>query len=133
MLRLKAFFINRKGQALVELTLILPILLLLVMGCLDMGRILHNYMILTSASREGARLAVVGATDSEIKERVKDVAYNLGLSDSDINIMPEKELRTRGTAVKVNLVHNVELLTPFLDNIVISPFPLSAETIMRME
>jgi len=42
------------AQALVELALILPILLLLVIGALEFGRMFYTKIILTNAAREGA-------------------------------------------------------------------------------
>jgi Flp pilus assembly protein TadG len=42
------------GQGLVEFTLTLPLLLLIVIGTLDLGRIFFAYMTITNASREGA-------------------------------------------------------------------------------
>ncbi|QGP93816.1 TadE-like protein [Neomoorella glycerini] len=124
---------GRQAQALVELALILPLLLLLVMGSLDMGRILHSYLVLTSASREGARMGVVGASDDEIRDRVKEVAFTLSLTDGDITIVPEQGLRNPGTALKVKVTYGVELVTPVLNSLLPNPFPLTAETNMRVE
>ena len=46
---------KENAQGLVEFALILPILLLVVVGVLEMGRLLFVYSSVTSASREGAR------------------------------------------------------------------------------
>ena len=48
---------RRLGQSLVELALVLPLLVLLLMGVVDMGRAFHSYIVITNASREGARRA----------------------------------------------------------------------------
>ena len=50
---------TRRGQALVEFALILPILMILLMGIIEFGRAWNVKQVLTDASREGARLAVV--------------------------------------------------------------------------
>ena len=42
------------AQALVEFALVLPILLLLILGVIDFGRMFYTKMILTNAAREGA-------------------------------------------------------------------------------
>ena len=47
------------GEALVEMALVLPILLVLSLGMLDFGRAFHAKSILDQAAREGARVAVV--------------------------------------------------------------------------
>ena len=42
------------GQALVEFALLLPILLVLILGAMDLGRVFYVKTILTNAAREGA-------------------------------------------------------------------------------
>ena len=43
-----------RGQALVELALILPIFLLLIAGAIDLGRLFYAYVAIVNASKEGA-------------------------------------------------------------------------------
>lgn len=47
-------FHRRRGAALVELALVLPILIFLVLGCVDFGRFATCYTAVTNAAREGA-------------------------------------------------------------------------------
>ena len=51
--------INSAGQALVEMAIILPLLLLLVIGIFEFGRAMYTKNTLTHAARAGARTAVV--------------------------------------------------------------------------
>lgn len=46
---------SRKGQAIVETALLLPILMLLVMGSADLGRVFYYSIAVTNAAREAAR------------------------------------------------------------------------------
>ncbi|MHC1697392.1 MAG: TadE family protein [Geobacteraceae bacterium] len=50
---------NSKGQALVEMAIIIPLLMLLVMGIFEFGRAMYIKNTLTQAARSGARSAVV--------------------------------------------------------------------------
>lgn len=50
---------NRKGQALVEFALVLPLVLLLVVGMLEFARAWNLHQSMTDAVREGARRAVL--------------------------------------------------------------------------
>ena len=50
------FVRNERGAAMVEMALVLPIVILLVLGMIDVGRALVLYNNLTNAAREGARL-----------------------------------------------------------------------------
>jgi hypothetical protein len=46
-----------RGQALVEFVLVLPILVLLFLGVMEIGMALYSYLSLATANREGVRLA----------------------------------------------------------------------------
>jgi Flp pilus assembly protein TadG len=46
------------GQSLVEFTLLLPVLLIMISGLVEFGFLLNQYLDLTDAAREAARLAV---------------------------------------------------------------------------
>jgi uncharacterized protein (UPF0333 family) len=52
---------RRRGQALVEFSLVLPIFLLVLAGILDFGFMLYNRMTIINAAREGAHAAVIVA------------------------------------------------------------------------
>lgn len=87
---------DENGQALVEFALILPLFLLLIMGIIQFGFIFSGQITLTSAAREGARLAVVtdpyevADADDVIKKRVISAAIALLLSpitENDIEIL----------------------------------------------
>jgi Flp pilus assembly protein TadG len=51
---------SNKGQALVELTLLSPLLLLLAYGSIEVGNVISTYITLTHTTREGANLASRG-------------------------------------------------------------------------
>ncbi|MFC2029559.1 TadE/TadG family type IV pilus assembly protein [Chloroflexota bacterium] len=48
---------DERGVNLVEMAVVLTLLLLLLAGAADIGRAFHSYIIITNASREGARFA----------------------------------------------------------------------------
>lgn len=47
------------GQELVEFALILPLLLLLLLGIIEVGRLVFSYNTIANAAREGARYSIV--------------------------------------------------------------------------
>jgi Flp pilus assembly protein TadG len=53
----------RRGQALVEFALVLPVMLLLVVGMLEFARAWNLHQVMTDAAREGARRAVLADDD----------------------------------------------------------------------
>ncbi len=54
------------GQGLVEMALILPFLLVLVIGIVELGIALNRQLTVVNAAREGARFGATGATPSDI-------------------------------------------------------------------
>ena len=48
-----------RGQALVEMALITPLLVFILLGIVDLGRAYYQYTVMTNAVREGARYAAV--------------------------------------------------------------------------
>jgi Flp pilus assembly protein TadG len=76
-------FRNDRGQALIEVALSLPLLLMISVGMFEFGRAYQTWQVLTNAAREGARLAVLpGMADDVVKTRVK--AYmTSGVLDAD--------------------------------------------------
>ena len=50
---------SRRGQALVEFALVVPILLLLIFGIVDAGRLIYTYNTVANSARNAARVAIV--------------------------------------------------------------------------
>ena len=50
---------HRRGAAAVELAMILPVLMTIVLGCVDFGRFAYNYIAVTNAARAGASYAIM--------------------------------------------------------------------------
>lgn len=48
---------RNRGQALIELTLIAPLLIVLAFGAIEVGQVISTYLTLTHLTREGANLA----------------------------------------------------------------------------
>ncbi len=77
------------GQGLVEFALALPVLMLILMGAVDLGRAFSIRIAVTNASREGARFGISHPTDvSGIKNHAIQEASGSGVSiaASDISI-----------------------------------------------
>lgn len=57
---------KEKGQGLVETALVLPFLLVLIVGIIEMGVILNRQITVINAAREGARFGAYGAEADSI-------------------------------------------------------------------
>ena len=55
---------RRRGQALVEFALVLPVMMLILLAAIDFGRIMFSYIQITNAAREGAAYAATDPGDT---------------------------------------------------------------------
>ena len=132
MLRKERMF-GRKGQSIVETALILPIIILVLTGIIDFGLMFNNYLVITNTSREAARNAAVGATDSQIASLVANMTSSLDSSKITTSIYPSQDMRKKGDEVVVTIKYDNALFTPIISSIIPNPMPLNSKTVMRME
>lgn len=120
---------KNRGQAMVEFALVLPILLLLLFGMIEFGRVFHEYLVVTHAAREGARVATLGGTDAEILTSV-----NIAADSVPATVIVPLGTRVRGSQVTVTVTSQVPIITPLFSTIFPqNPFPVSGTSIMRVE
>lgn len=61
---------GQQGAAAVEMAIVLPLLLLLLFGLVDFGRMIQQQIQLTQAVREGARLGALNGTVADVQAQV---------------------------------------------------------------
>lgn len=100
----------RRGQSLVELALTLPFLMLILAGLVDMGRGIHDYIIITNAAREGVRYASKDPTNvAVIRQYVQLEASGNGMTIADDQIAvtyPDNGDSSPGSPVRVRVQHS---------------------------
>lgn len=62
-----------RGAAAVEAALVIPILLMIIFGIIDFGRMLNAQLGITEAAREGARVSSFGGDVGDVRDRVDRV------------------------------------------------------------
>jgi hypothetical protein len=78
---------GERGQGLVEMAIMLPILLLLLIGIMEIGYGLRDYLIVLNASREGCRYAARGRySDQRVSERVVSAGGVARLGDPPTDV-----------------------------------------------
>jgi Flp pilus assembly protein TadG len=100
---------HQRGQAFVELALVVPVLLILVLGIADFGWALRSWMTVSNSAREGALLGAAGATCDDIKQRAVDSSADL-LTLSDVSA--ENCQGQPGTSVVVTVTRDYSFVTP---------------------
>lgn len=124
---------NSRGQSLVELAIILPILVILLSGIFEFGRIFSSYLIMENLARDAARYGVVGHSDSEIVAHIQAQNPVLEESNLGVTITPADTVRVRGDALTVRLNYSVDLVAPFISAWLPDPFPLETSCTMMVE
>lgn len=129
------------GQAIVELALVLPILLLLTLGTLNLGRLFYNKIALQSAAREGAyyysynrddyKTCMDGLCYQGTIESVQAEANNLGvaLDPGNIVVTPPGEI-VSGNTITVTVSHPINVTIYSLFN---GPILLTSQVRMVMQ
>jgi Flp pilus assembly protein TadG len=80
---------KRKGAAAVEFALVAPVFVLLVFGMIEYGRMVMVQQVITNASREGARRAVLdGATATDVSSTVTTYLTNGAVSGATVTMNP---------------------------------------------
>ncbi len=109
---------GERGQATVELALLLPLLLLILLGCLDLGRAFSVWVTVANGAREGARFACAHpqATDETIGQRALVDVGAEGLPADQVVVGVSypgttKEAAARGDTVVVTVSCPFELTT----------------------
>jgi len=126
---------NERGTALIEFTLILPLILVLTIAVVDFGRAFFVKNVLEQAAREGVRLrAVTSTADSAlVTQRVNQVIGPANVTVTSLLI----EGPTASKQVHVKLTADFNWIFPGVFNLLgasfSNPTSLSGEAWMRNE
>ena len=111
---------NRKGQALVEFVIILPIMLLILMSLIDIGRIIINKNRLEDTLYDAVKFYEDDYTYEQIKKEIGD---DIGLEITNNN---EEE-------IVISLDKKVEIITPGLNLLFDNPYKVTAKKVISYE
>jgi Flp pilus assembly protein TadG len=124
-------FRDERGQSLVEIAFVLPVLLLILLGIFDFGRAIYAYNAVSNSAREAARLAIVNQSSAAVIAEGKRAA--IGLDPSRVNVtFPAPSCSLIGCEVAVTVDHEWRAITPLLQDL-IGPIRLEATTEMPLE
>lgn len=100
------------GSMALEYGLLLPVLLLLVFGTMDVGRLIWTYTTLHRAVEASARCAAINpatcGTSSQIADRAVNEAWGLVVTPSVFT------LQTQACGAQVTANYNFSLLIPWI-------------------
>jgi Flp pilus assembly protein TadG len=113
-----------RGQSLVEMALLLPILLVLVLGALEFGRLFYTKIVITNAAREGVYYLSLNPTDfANGTAAAQAEADNSGIPD--ITVVITSKNSGGYTSIEMTVTTQVDglLLLRFLGN----PFSITTD------
>ena len=122
-----------RGQAMVEFTLILPLLLLLILGIYQFGQTYADYIQVTNAARDGGRKALVSRSDasgvSDVITTAKNATWWLNKNQMAVSVSPGQPWTTgQNVTVTVTYPYSINLL-----GFVVASGTLKSATTVRME
>jgi Flp pilus assembly protein TadG len=137
------------GQSLVELALILPVMLLLFAGALDLGRVFYSQITIENAAKEGALEAARNPTSFDntkpcdkdtnrvlclVLNEAKGSMYEITAADVTLACSPSPcpTSPSLGDTVTVRVAGHFTLLTPLLAQIVGPTVTLSASSVAQL-
>ena len=121
---------RERGSAAVEFALLLPILLLVLLALVQVGVLARDQLVLTQASRAGAREAAVDGSVEAVDEAVRSAATGLDAGRVAIDVAWSGE---RGDPVTVSLVYEVPVASPLAGWLLPETVTLRSSATMRQE
>lgn len=124
---------SERGQSMTEFALSLVVLLTLLSGVVDLGRVFFAYIIIRDAAQEGAVYGSIAPKDdlvalnNEIEQRVKDAftdpsdTSNVPIDISKLQVQTEilgATCATPGSGIRVKVDYLVPITMPFLGTII---------------
>jgi Flp pilus assembly protein TadG len=128
---------KRLGAAAVEFAVVAPVFFLLVFGMIEFGRMVMIQQVITNASREGARKAVLdGSTESNVKSSVVTYMANGGvtIATSNVTVNPtDPSAAAAGSPITVTVSVPFSQVSWLPSPMFLGGRQMTASTVMRRE
>lgn len=112
--------LNRKGQALVEFVLVLPVFLMILFVIVDFGMIFNAKSSLENTSNDIILMIQNGEDVSNISSLYDDIVVDIKMSED-------------GKYYTILVKDSVNLNTPLMDFILEDPYPISVKRVIPYE
>ncbi|HKI27957.1 MAG TPA: TadE/TadG family type IV pilus assembly protein [Actinomycetota bacterium] len=122
--------LRERGSAAVEFALLLPILLVLLLAFVQVGVIARDSLVLTQASRAGAREAAVQGSRDAVDQAVRAAA--VGLDPDRISVVATWS-GARGAPVTVDVAYEAPVASLLAGWLLPPTVSLRASATMRQE
>jgi Flp pilus assembly protein TadG len=106
---------KERGALAVEMAILLPLLLLILVGTMEFGRVFNVQNSLTQAAREGARNAAIHYSDGTMDVAGTALAAAPSLDNLVVNVDDNADACAPGSNVEVTTSVSLPSLSGFLD------------------
>jgi len=121
---------GERGSSAVEFALLLPILLLVLLALVQVGVLARDALVLTQASRAGAREAAVQPSSDAVEQAVRGAAAGLAEERLSVDVVWSGQ---RGTPVTVLVAYEAPIASLLAGWLLPGSVSLSASATMRQE
>jgi Flp pilus assembly protein TadG len=113
---------SARGMATVETVIVLPLLLMLLYGVIELSLVFARWQALSNAAREGARTAIVFRTNCDtatveaaVRQRVRDYTQPIGVTptDAEIDVQGVCGASSTNARVTVSVPYQFRVLAAF--------------------
>lgn len=131
----RLFRSKRQGASAVEFAMVAPVFILLVFGMIEYGRMVMVQQVITNASREGARRAILdGSTETEVKTLVNNYLTNASISGATVTVTPSNLAGAgSGDPITVKVEINFSQVSWLPSPMYLGATKLTASSVMRRE
>lgn len=114
---------NKKGQALVEFVIVLPILIMILFATIDFGIIIYNKSKLENKLNDVVNMV----KNNEANEKIEDFINKDSDRKATYRIVKNEEYTT------IKLFTSIEIITPGLNVILDNPYKISVSRVIYDE
>lgn len=102
------------GQALAELAIALPVLLLMLVGIFEFARAYQIQQVVVNAAREGARQAVLQGVDADSATIIVNTYLTSGAINNGVVVVTDTNNTGDPTTVQVSVPYTFALIGPLI-------------------
>ncbi|SDW95316.1 Flp pilus assembly protein TadG [Marinococcus luteus] len=117
------------GQSLVEFALVLPLIIALLIGMVDFGRVLYTHQELELITQEAVRIGSFGESDEAISSYVTDNFDSGNPAELSVTVTPEN--RSSGEYMTVETAYPASIFNLLGDYSI--PYTIETNSTIRVE
>lgn len=127
---------KRQAASAVEFAFIAPILVVLILGMIEFGRVMMVEQVLTNAAREGCRYAVLAdstVSPATVRTKVDEYLGGSRISGHSVSVNPDPSTAAAGTSINVTVSVPFNSVSWLAGPLFMAGKTLSTTVIMRKE